>query len=159
MRKFLGFIILIDGIWSLMTQKNNHTLFLDFGRWVRVIIGLILIASSVFGADFGIASYYGAGEKLNDQVALGFDFNEELLECASWEYPLGTVLKVTNLENGKSVIVRVVDRGPAKRLGRIIDLTKYAFSRIANLKQGLIKVKIETVKSYNQRYAANKGEK
>jgi len=86
-------------------------------------------------------------------VACGWDFNENLLECASWKYPLGTVLKVTNLENGKSVVVRVVDRGPAKRLGRIIDLTKYAFSQIANLRQGLIKVKVEVVKPYNARYA------
>lgn len=118
---------------------------------IWVILILLLAVSICWSADFGIASYYGAGEKLNDQVACGWDFNENLLECASWKYPLGTVLKVTCLETGKSVVVRVTDRGPAKRLGRLIDLTKYAFSQIADLRQGLIKVKVEIVKPYNQR--------
>lgn len=72
-------------------------------------------------------------------------FNEDDLTCAMWDIPFGTMLCVTNLENGKSIVVRVNDRGPAKRLvrqGRVIDLSKKAFSRIAHLKKGLVKVKI-----------------
>jgi len=90
-----------------------------------------------------IASWYGGGEKLNKHTANGDVFNPEEMTCASWHHPFETRLKVTNLENGKSIIVRVNDRGPNKRLGRVIDLSREAFRKIANLKQGLIPVDIE----------------
>jgi len=70
-------------------------------------------------------------------------FNDSQLTCAMWDMPFNTILKVTNLENGKSVVVRVNDRGPAKRLNRTIDLTKTAFSRIADLEKGLAEVSVE----------------
>ena len=90
-----------------------------------------------------IASWYGGGEKLNKHTANGEVFTPEKMTCASWHYPFDTLLKVTNLSNGKSVVVRVNDRGPNKRLGRAIDLSREAFRKIANLNQGLIEVKIE----------------
>ena len=70
-------------------------------------------------------------------------FNDSKLTCAVWDLPFNTILKVTNLENGKSVIVRVNDRGPARRLNRSIDLTKAAFARICDLEKGLAEVSIE----------------
>jgi rare lipoprotein A len=70
-------------------------------------------------------------------------FNDSQLTCAMWDMPFNTILKVTNLENGKSVVVRVNDRGPAKRLNRTIDLTKAAFFRIADLEKGLAEVSVE----------------
>lgn len=70
-------------------------------------------------------------------------FNDSQLTCAMWDMPFNTILKVTNLENGKSVVVRVNDRGPAKRLNRAIDLTKTAFSKIADLEKGLAEVSVE----------------
>ncbi len=70
-------------------------------------------------------------------------FDDSLLTCAMWDLPFNTILKVTNLENGKSVLVRVNDRGPARRLNRPIDLTKEAFSRIADLDKGLADVSAE----------------
>jgi len=70
-------------------------------------------------------------------------FDDSELTCAIWDLPFNTILKVTNLENGKSVIVRVNDRGPAKRLNRAIDLTKAAFSKIADLEKGLAEVSVE----------------
>ena len=98
------------------------------------------------GVKIGIASWYGGGEKLNKYTASGEEFDPNKLTCASWDYSFGTKLLVTNLENGKSVVVRVNDRGPAKRLGRLIDLTREAFRRIADLKKGLIKVKVKVLK-------------
>ena len=62
-----------------------------------------------------------------------------------WGKPFGTKLRVTNLANGKSTIVIVKDRGPHKRLKRAIDLSRKAFLEIASAREGLIKVKIETV--------------
>jgi rare lipoprotein A len=59
--------------------------------------------------------------------------------------PFGTEVKVTNLDNGKSVTVRINDRGPFVS-GRIIDLTRAAFSQIARLDKGLAKVEIRSMK-------------
>ncbi len=58
--------------------------------------------------------------------------------------PLGSYVKVTNLDNGKSVIVRINDRGPFGN-GRIIDLDKVAFAKIAPLGQGTVRVKMEEI--------------
>ncbi|MFH1479226.1 MAG: septal ring lytic transglycosylase RlpA family protein [Candidatus Omnitrophota bacterium] len=75
-------------------------------------------------------------------------FDDEKLTCAIWDLPFNTLLRVTNLENGRYIYVRVNDRGPAKRLvnrGRALDLTKEAFSKIADLKEGLIRVQVEII--------------
>lgn len=92
-----------------------------------------------------LASWYGGGENLNKHTANGEVFSPYALTCASWDYPFGTELKVASIATGKSVIVRVNDRGPNKRLGRAIDLTKSAFSKIANTEEGLILVRIEKI--------------
>jgi rare lipoprotein A len=81
-------------------------------------------------------------------TASGKRFNENDYTCAIWDKKFGTVLKVTNLKSGASVLVMVTDRGPAKRLvrqGRIIDLSKAAFAKIADLRKGIIKIKVEEV--------------
>jgi rare lipoprotein A len=67
--------------------------------------------------------------------------------AAMWDVPLGTKARVTNLDNGKSIIVTINDRGPNKRLvakGRIIDLAAKAFYDLnGNFKPATIRVKIE----------------
>lgn len=95
----------------------------------------------------GLASWYGGGEALNTHVAMGHRFDPEAMEAAMWDVPFGTALKVTNLSNGRSIVVRVTDRGPARRLrGRIIDLTRASFARLAPLEQGLIAVRVERLR-------------
>ena len=91
----------------------------------------------------GLASWYGGGEKLNKYTASGDVFDPNGLTCAIWDIPFGTYLRVTSLDTGYSILVRVNDRGPARRLGRLVDLSRRAFSEIAPLKEGLIKVKVE----------------
>lgn len=66
------------------------------------------------------------------------------LSAASPWLPMGSYVKVTNKENGKSVIVKINDRGPFGN-GRIIDLDKVAFAKIAGLGQGVINVKMEEI--------------
>lgn len=66
--------------------------------------------------------------------------------AAMWGVPFNTKIKVTNLSNNKSVVVTVLDRGPAKRLNRVIDLSKSAFQKIADTRKGLINVKVEVMK-------------
>ena len=78
-------------------------------------------------------------------------FNDKDLTCAIWDVPFGTLIKVTNITNGRSVIVRVNDRGPAKRLvrgGRVIDLTRSAFSMLDDTGKGLIRVELEILPGY-----------
>lgn len=94
----------------------------------------------------GIASWYGGGERLNKYTASGEVFDPEKFTAASYAYPLGTTVVVTNLNNGKSITVKINDRGPNKRLHRLIDLSRAAFAKIACLKSGLIKVKVEVLK-------------
>jgi len=95
---------------------------------------------------FGIASWYSETDRgINRRTANGEIFNDSKLTCASWDFHFGTQLKVTHLVSGKSVLCRVNDRGPRKRLGRLIDLTRAAFSELAPLRLGLIPVKVEVV--------------
>lgn len=67
------------------------------------------------------------------------------LFAASWKYGLGKKVRVTNEQNSKSVVVEICDRGPAKRLDRIIDLGKDAFQKISPLSEGLIRVRVEVI--------------
>lgn len=71
--------------------------------------------------------------------------DNDAMTAAHKTLPFGTEVKVTNLNNGKSGTVRINDRGPFVR-GRIIDLTRAAFSQIARLDKGLAKVEIRSMK-------------
>ena len=94
----------------------------------------------------GTASWYSENDPYILPTTANMEpFSGKKLTCAVWGFPFNTYLKVTNIRNGKSVIVRVNDRGPAKFLfnrGRIIDLTKTAFSRIECVDRGITPVKI-----------------
>ena len=79
-------------------------------------------------------------------MANGKPFDPSALTCASWAYPLGTRLRVTNTATGASIVVTVADRGPAKRLvaqGRVIDLARAAFEAIGQTKAGLVPVRVD----------------
>ncbi|MBU1006513.1 MAG: septal ring lytic transglycosylase RlpA family protein [Candidatus Omnitrophica bacterium] len=97
----------------------------------------------------GIASWYSEDDPgvLNTTANME-RFDDTKFTCAMWDIPINTILKVTNIENGRQVFVRVNDRGPAKRLvreGRIIDLTKAAFSSLSDPETGLIQVSVEII--------------
>lgn len=91
--------------------------------------------------ETGQASFY-ADMLQNRKTASGAVYKHELHTAAHKKLPLGSTVKVTNIKNGKSVIVRINDRGPFVK-GRIIDLSKDAFSRIGSTSLGLLSVKIE----------------
>ncbi|MDT3318525.1 septal ring lytic transglycosylase RlpA family protein [Shewanella sp. SP1S2-4] len=94
--------------------------------------------------ESGQASFYGDKHQ-NKQTASGEFYKHKLKTAAHKKLPFGSSVKVTNVDNGKSVIVKINDRGPFVR-GRIIDLSKSAFSSIGNTSSGLIDVKIEVIK-------------
>ena len=120
--------------------------------FVLISVSLISIQSCcTFGGryrlepvQYGVASYYGPkfhGRK----TANGEIFNMYKLTAAHRYYPFGTIVKVTNLSNGKSVIVRINDRGPFVR-GRIIDLSYGAAKKLGMLGSGVAKVKLKVLK-------------
>lgn len=103
------------------------------------------VATSPAHYNVGVASWYGF--ELKDRpMANQQPFDPTKLTCASWYHPLGAVLRVTNISDGRAILVTVTDRGPAKRLKRIIDLSRAAFQSISNLDNGLITVQIEKIK-------------
>ncbi|MFY8282267.1 septal ring lytic transglycosylase RlpA family protein [Pseudoalteromonas sp. SSMSWG5] len=89
----------------------------------------------------GKASYY-ADKYHGRTTASGEVFNQQALSAAHQTLGFGSKVKVTNIANNKSVVVTINDRGPFIR-GRIIDLSKKAFSQIASTKQGVIDVTVE----------------
>ncbi len=91
----------------------------------------------------GMASYYGPGFH-GRKAANGSIFDMHSMTCAHKKYPFGTKLKVTNMKNGKSVVVTVTDRGPYAR-GRVIDLSLGAAKEIDMMKSGVVPVSIEIV--------------
>lgn len=92
----------------------------------------------------GKASWYGPGFN-GKKTASGEIFNMNKLTAAHRTLDFGTLVRVTNLNNNKSVIVRINDRGPFKK-GRVIDLSKKAALAIDMIKDGVIPVKVELVK-------------
>ena len=92
----------------------------------------------------GTASFYG-GKWHGRKTANGEIFDTYKLTAAHKTLPFGTRVRVTNLSNGKSVVVRINNRGPYSK-GRIIDLSQAAFSKIENMSKGVTKVKLEILK-------------
>ena len=91
----------------------------------------------------GKAAWYG--KKFNGRkTANGQRFNSAALTAASNTLPFGTLVRVTNVKNKKSVTVRINDRGP-KQPDRIIDVTRAAAAKLGMLKSGLAEVEIKVV--------------
>jgi len=93
----------------------------------------------------GFASWYGS-EFAGRPTANGEIYNPSLLTAAHQSLPFGTMVKVTNLANGKTVSVRINDRGPFKP-GRIIDLSQEAATKIDLVVMGVSNVRIESDKA------------
>lgn len=94
--------------------------------------------------DSGKASFYS--DRFNNRkTASGERYNPQDITAAHRSLPFGTKVRVTNVQNGKSVVVRINDRGPFVR-GRVIDLSRSAFARIGDLSAGVVKVRIEVIR-------------
>ncbi|WP_298297448.1 septal ring lytic transglycosylase RlpA family protein [Hydrotalea sp.] len=94
----------------------------------------------------GIASFYSLN-LTGTQTATGERFDNKNMTAASNSFKLNTRVRVTNLRNDKSVIVRINDR-MSKRMakkGRVIDLSRAAARKLQFMKRGLVKVRVEEV--------------
>jgi rare lipoprotein A len=91
----------------------------------------------------GTASWYGP--KLHGgRTASGERFDQNELTAAHRSLPLGTRARVTNLENGRSVVVRINDRGPSAR-GRMLDVSYAAARALGMLRRGTTRVRLEVL--------------
>lgn len=118
-------------------------------RVAAAFLGLGLMAATggpAAAEAVGVASFYG-GRHHGGPTASGERFNQNAMTAAHRTYPLGTRVKVTNLSNGKSVTLRINDRGPYIR-GRIIDVSRGAAAQLGFIANGLAKVRVERVGSY-----------
>ena len=92
----------------------------------------------------GYASYY-SNKFIGKKTANGEIFSQEKLTCAHNTLPMGTLIKVTNLNNDKSVVVRVNDR-MHKRNPRLVDLSRAAAKTLDFNGNGVIRVRVEVLK-------------
>ncbi len=118
--------------------------------WAVLFLGGIRLALGGNPPKQGLASWYGE-EHRGKLMANGRKFDPDKPTAASWFYPLGTQLRVTvksTAGSRRSVQVTVTDRGPAPglvRSGRIIDLGRAAFEKIAHPSLGLVAVSVQAV--------------
>ncbi len=106
------------------------------------VFGLLLGGSNAL-AETGIASMYWQPQKTGCPPYGQFDPNA--MTAAHKTLPCGSKVRVTSLSSGRQVIVRINDRGPYIK-GRIIDLSKASFAKIAPPNQGLVRVSVERIK-------------
>lgn len=92
----------------------------------------------------GKASWYSIECNGGTQTASGERLRDYALTAAHKTLPMGTKVRVTNKRNGKSVVVRINDRGPYIR-GRVIDVTKGVAQRLGFVKEGVVPVVVEVL--------------
>ena len=128
-------------------RRKRYGLIVRLLQGIAYILAVSFLYISPLFAFETETSWYSNKETKGKFCADGkyHNLSSELV-CASWEYSFGSILRVVNLANGKSVVVRVVDRGPAKRLcraGRRLDLSRRAFEILAGGKLGCGLLQVE----------------
>ncbi|HXJ84504.1 MAG TPA: septal ring lytic transglycosylase RlpA family protein [Candidatus Methylomirabilis sp.] len=112
------------------------------------------LTGAVGETQTGLAAYYS--HRLNGKrTASGERFNNAALTTGHQTLPFGTKVKVTNLKNNKSVVLRVNDRGPTQS-GRVVDVTRAAAQKLGFVRSGLTEVKVEVVEAAKPRAGKKK---
>ncbi len=111
----------------------------------KTVLSLVflLFCYFIFPSEIGLASWYG-GKFHGRLTASGEIFNTNDYTAAHKKLPFGTIVRVINLDNGKSVVVRINDRGPFVK-GRIIDLSRAAASAIGMIGKGVARVRLDVI--------------
>lgn len=110
-----------------------------------LILSFSIILLTSITSHAAIASFYGKGFH-GKKTASGEVFNKYAMTTASNTHKMGTKLRVTNVKNNKSVVVRVNDTGGFTKYGRTLDLSRGAFAKIADINNGTCEVKIKVIK-------------
>ena len=113
------------------------------------MVAMVLCAAPAPGAgQEGLASYY-ARSLDGKTTASGVPFDNDALVAAHPTYPFGTLVRVTNVRNKRSVTVRIIDRGPvraARTKGVVIDLSRAAAVALGFLEDGRTRVRLDVVR-------------
>jgi rare lipoprotein A len=136
MKKISLFLLFIIFLSAGCATKRSYYIFHKPVKPSKTYIGY---------QETGIASWYGSNFH-GRPTASGEIYNMYAMTAAHKTLPLGTYVKVTNLENGRTVVVKINDRGPFVK-GRIIDLTYTAAKKLGMANKGITRVKITVVKS------------
>lgn len=135
MRKFKFTVIVL--LFALLTACSS-TLPIDSSKTEQYSKSHALV---------GLASWYGS--KYHGRLtASGEKYNMRAYTAAHKTLPFGTVVRVTNTANDKSVDVKINDRGPFVK-GRVIDLSQKSFQKIGHSNQGIVPIKIEIMDDSN----------
>lgn len=112
---------------------------------MRLLLAVAALALSLDPAwAVGKASYYGPGFH-GRLTASGEVFDQHDMTCAHKGYKFGTIVRVTNLVNGRSAVCRINDRGPFV-LGRVLDVSVAVAKALGMIRAGVVPVQIEIVK-------------
>ncbi len=131
---------------TILMQQENGAIFPAAEKLHRGEMAVLLyrfMKSQQDGAMFGYASWYGDG-LAKTKLKTGIEYAERHLTAAHKTLPIGSIMRVTNVVNGKQVDVVINDRGPYVT-GRIIDLSRSAFSALEDPGTGVIAVQLETM--------------
>lgn len=121
-----------------------------------MISGKLYFPSVDFNYDeTGLASWYGPGFH-GKYTASGEVFNQNALTAAHPTLPMPSIVRVTNVQNGKSLLVRINDRGPFAG-GRLIDLSKGSAEHLGVHGKGLAHVRVQYLHNATQEYLASRG--
>lgn len=112
---------------------------------MKLLLSSFFTLSMCAVGETGVASFYSVRSNGGTHTASGERLNDNTLTAAHKTLKFGTIVNVTNLNNKKSVQVRINNRGPFIK-GRIIDLSKAAAKKINLEKSGIAKVRVEVVK-------------
>lgn len=133
-RNLLVLAMLVTGVGAF-AQKTNY-------RNVPVVDTAV-----------GHASFY-SDKFIGKKTASGEIFSQDKLTCAHNTYPLGSKVRVTNLKNGKTIVLKVNDR-LHHRNPRLVDLTRAGATKLGFNKSGIVKVKVELISSAKENLAKN----
>lgn len=133
-RNLLVLAMLVTGVGAF-AQKTNY-------RNVPVVDTAV-----------GHASFY-SDKFIGKKTASGEIFSQDKLTCAHNTYPLGSKVRVTNLKNGKTIVLKVNDR-LHHRNPRLVDLTRAGATKLGFHKSGIVKVKVELISSAKENLAKN----
>ncbi len=126
----------------MLNKQSSFIIILLLG-FIASSCGTIRSTETMRTLDTGMASWYGP-DFHGKLTANGETYNMNDMTAAHRSLPFNTVLKVTNLENGKSIVVRINDRGPYVG-NRIIDLSREAARKIDMENSGVAEVRLELV--------------
>lgn len=128
----------------VFSQIDTNAIHIDTAIFDTSIVSTKEKSDSSKKILYGQASYY-ADKFVGKKTASGEIFSQEKYTAACNVLPLGTWIRVTNLKNGKSVIVKTNDRLHPK-MKRLVDLSRAAAKKINYINSGITKVKVEVVK-------------